>query len=53
MDEAPVHREPQPAITVLCAECGELVEVKDPAALIRALHLANACSVRTLITPQD
>lgn len=30
-------------ITVLCPECGELIEVKDAAALIRTLHLQNAC----------
>jgi hypothetical protein len=50
--------QPQPApapvgITVLCTECGDLIELRDAAALIHALHLVNECSVRTLITPQS
>jgi hypothetical protein len=31
-------------LTVLCEECGELIEVKDPTALIRYLHMQNACT---------
>jgi hypothetical protein len=43
------------ALTVLCPECGEVIEVKDPAALVRALHLLNECSLRTLLreVPQE
>ena len=48
---APVH-EWSPAVEIVCPECGELVSVKDPAALIRALHLANDCSVSGLLAPQ-
>lgn len=40
-------------IVILCPECGDAVEVKDPIALIRALHIANECSVRTLLTKQE
>jgi hypothetical protein len=40
-------------VTVLCPECGEVVEVKDPAALIRALHLMNACTVRALLSKEE
>ena len=35
-------------ITVLCPQCGEMVEVKDPQALIMALHLANDCELASL-----
>lgn len=44
--------EPQPeprGLTVLCPECGQLIEVHDPEALIRTLHLVNECSVRGLL----
>lgn len=40
-------------LTVLCPECGELMEVKDPAALIQALHLANACELRVLFNKAE
>jgi hypothetical protein len=30
-------------ITVLCVECGEVIEVKNVEALLLALHLTNAC----------
>lgn len=45
--------QPSPAPVVdLCPECGELTEVKDPAALIHALHLARECTaVSSLIAP--
>jgi hypothetical protein len=43
--------QPQPApVQVLCPECGQIIEIEDPAALVRALHLVNECSVRTLLT---
>jgi len=37
------------AVTVLCPECGEVIEIADPAVLIRTLHQMNACTVRTLL----
>jgi hypothetical protein len=40
-------------IATICPECGELIEVKDPAALIRALHMVNACALRALMTGAD
>lgn len=36
-------------LTILCAECGELIEVRDPAALIHALHLQNDCAAIALL----
>lgn len=51
--------EPQPVpvqahgVTVLCPECGSIVEVKDPAALIRTLHLMNECPAGTILAPQS
>lgn len=39
-------------VTILCVECGELIEVKDPAALIHALHLLNECSVSSLVAKE-
>ena len=38
--------------TVLCHECGELLEVKDPRALILTLHLRNECSISGLFNHQ-
>lgn len=35
-------RAPAP-LTILCEECGEIVEVKVPAEVVRALHLTNEC----------
>jgi hypothetical protein len=43
--------QPQP-ITVMCPECRELIEVKDPEGLIRALHLQNECAVSGLLHSQ-
>lgn len=40
-------------VRILCPECGDIVEVQDVAEIVRALHLTNECSVRTLITPQQ
>lgn len=40
-------------VTAMCPECGELITVKDPAALIRALHLINSCVLRDLLTKAD
>lgn len=37
-------------LTVICPECGDVIEVKDPGALVRALHLLNACTLRALLT---
>jgi hypothetical protein len=34
---------PDTTTRVLCEECGTVIEVSDAAALIRSLHLANAC----------
>lgn len=31
------------AVTVICAECGEVIEVKNVVALVLSLHLQNAC----------
>ena len=48
--------EPQPApLRVLCPECGDIIEIQDPANLVRALHLLNACSIRNLLshTPDE
>lgn len=44
--------QPEP-VELICVECGELVQVKDPAQLIRALHLLNECSTRSLLAPQS
>jgi hypothetical protein len=41
--ESAADRKPDTTTRVLCEECGQLVEVHDPIALIRSLHLANAC----------
>lgn len=41
-----MDEEPQAAktvTTIMCPECGQVIEVADPSALIRALHLVNAC----------
>lgn len=40
---------PVGSLTVICPECGEVIEVKDPGALVRALHLVNECSLRSLL----
>lgn len=58
MDEGAEDLPPEPdtrprAVELICAECGEFVRVADPAVLIRALHLLNECSVRTILTQQD
>jgi hypothetical protein len=45
--------QPQPSpVTVLCPECGSLIEVQDVANLIRALHLKNECSISGLLATQ-
>ena len=31
------------AVQIACPQCGELVEVADPTALILALHMQNDC----------
>jgi hypothetical protein len=36
----------------MCPECGEIVEVHDIEGLVRALHLLNECSTRSLLAPQ-
>jgi len=36
-------------LTVLCSECGCLIEVVNPAEIIRALHLRNDCTVSPLL----
>lgn len=40
-------------IRILCPECGDIVTVEDPSGLVRALHLLNECSVRTILTQQS
>ena len=37
------------SVTILCANCGELVEVADVAALVSALHTANDCTLSPLV----
>ena len=37
------------AATVLCPECGELIEVKDVRAIIMTLHLQNNCPVMEVV----
>ena len=40
---------PEP-VTILCPECGVLIEVQDVAQLIRTLHQMNEChQVATLV----
>jgi hypothetical protein len=41
------------AVQVACPQCGELVEVKDPTALVLALHMQNACTVAELLVHHD
>jgi Fe2+ or Zn2+ uptake regulation protein len=41
--ESAADRKPDTTTRVLCEECGTVIEVSDAAALIRALHLSNAC----------
>lgn len=43
MEEPAATAAPTATTTLLCVECGELIEVADPAAIMRALHLMNAC----------
>ncbi len=40
-------------VELLCVECGEMVKVNDVVALIRALHLLNECTTRSLLAPQS
>lgn len=47
-----VANETEP-VTVLCPECGELIEIKDVAALIKTLHQMNICTVRHLLGKGD
>jgi hypothetical protein len=48
--------QPEPAkwepVEFVCNECGALVSIRDPVALIRALHLARDCTVSGLVAPQ-
>ena len=39
-------------VTILCTECGELIEVRDVAALVRTLHLENVCEAMALVLPR-
>lgn len=37
-------------VTIICPECGALIEVKDVAQLIRTLHQLNECApIATLV----
>jgi predicted RNA-binding Zn-ribbon protein involved in translation (DUF1610 family) len=47
------HRMRERAVTVACPQCGELVEVKDPTALILGLHMHNDCNVSGLLVHHD
>jgi hypothetical protein len=40
-------------VQVACPQCGELVEVPDPTALVLALHQQNDCTVSTLLVHHD
>jgi hypothetical protein len=51
-EPTPSHERGQHRIVVLCAECGELIEVADAASLILALHLQNDCGASALLTPR-
>jgi hypothetical protein len=51
MSDPQPQPQPQP-VTVLCSECGTLIEVKDPQALVRTLHLMNECPTGTILAPQ-
>lgn len=43
---------PEP-VTILCSECGVLVEIHDPAAVLLAMHLANDCDISNLIVHRE
>lgn len=50
---APGYPEPLPVVratpvTILCPECGEMVEVHDIHAVLLALHLQNECTLSSL-----
>lgn len=44
MDEEHEHK-----LTLLCSECGDLIEVADPARVILSWHLLNACPAMTSV----
>lgn len=52
MVDPPSVPEPQ-GVRILCAECGDIVEVGDIETLVRTLHMVNECESRLsgLITP--
>lgn len=37
-------------ITILCPECGQLIEVKDVRAVLLTLHLRNDCDISGLFS---
>jgi hypothetical protein len=40
-------------VQVACPQCGEMVEVPDPTALVLALHQQNVCIVSPLLVHHD
>jgi hypothetical protein len=50
-EDAPIVQAVEP-VTLICPECGEAFEFRDPAAILRALHLANACPGTEAIAPR-
>jgi len=49
-EKVETHSRSIPALALVCVECDEIIEVKDPIALIRSLHLQNACpSTRSVV----
>lgn len=41
------------AVQIACPQCGNVVEVPDPTALILALHQQNECDVSGLLVHHD
>lgn len=39
----PAYRTSETGITIICPECGDLLEVHDPRSLILTLHQRNEC----------
>jgi hypothetical protein len=50
-EDPPVEKAVEPVI-LICAECGETIECRDPGAILRALHLANVCPATEAIAPR-
>jgi hypothetical protein len=52
-EPSPQPQEAPGPLELICVECGELISVRDPAGMIRALHLVNECAVRALLSTQE